>query len=145
MDLVGFLNSPRQDDVLLQAAGVSLDRALFPLLVRIGMAGSIGVVELAERVGRDHSTISRQVAKLETLKLVLRRPSVKDQRVRQAYITEKGSAMVHTITKARQSLLGELLKDWSTQEMREIARLNQKLADTLKAAQGQQFKWRSGT
>ena len=30
MDLVGRLNSPRQDEVLLKAAGVHLDRALFP-------------------------------------------------------------------------------------------------------------------
>jgi DNA-binding MarR family transcriptional regulator len=135
LDLVGFLNSPRQDDVLLRAAGVSLDRALFPLLVRIGAAGSIGVVELADHVGRDHSTISRQVAKLETAKLVLRQPSAKDQRVHQACITQKGKTIVRAITRARHRLLNELLKDWSKQEVRNIARLSRKLADTLKMAQ----------
>ena len=40
IDLVGALNSPRQDEVLLREAGVTLDRALFPLLVRIARAGS---------------------------------------------------------------------------------------------------------
>jgi DNA-binding MarR family transcriptional regulator len=134
LDLMGFFNSPRQDDVLLEAAGVHLDRALFPLLVRIGAAGSIGVVELAERVGRDHSTISRQVAKLETLALVARRPSAKDQRVREAHITQKGKDMVRAITKARRRLLGELLKEWSNEDMRDIARLNRELADALNAA-----------
>jgi hypothetical protein len=51
LDLVGMLNSPAQDDILLQEARVSIDRALFPLLVRIGVSGSISVVELADQVG----------------------------------------------------------------------------------------------
>ena len=135
LDLVGFLNSPRQDDVLLESAGVSLDRALFPLLVRIGASGSIGVVAIADKLGRDHSTISRQVAKLETLDLVIRHHVQDDQRLRAVRITKKGKAMVHAITKARRRLVGELLKDWSAAELRELARLNQKLANALKSVQ----------
>jgi hypothetical protein len=46
IDLVGMLNSPRQDDILLKEAGVSLDRALFPLLVRIGAFVSLNVADL---------------------------------------------------------------------------------------------------
>jgi hypothetical protein len=53
IDLTGCLNSPRQDDVLLRAAGVSLDRALFPLLVRLGNARAMSVVQLAEHAGRE--------------------------------------------------------------------------------------------
>ena len=135
LDLVGFFSSPRQDDVLLEAARVSLDRALFPLLVRIGASGAIGIVQLAEKVGRDHSTISRQVAKLETLGLVIRRPAPADQRVHEACITRKGAALVLTITKARRRLMGNLLRDWGVEERRELARLNQKFAHALKAAQ----------
>ena len=43
IDLVGFMNSPR-DTALLQEAGVSLDRALFPLLMGIQRHGPIGEV-----------------------------------------------------------------------------------------------------
>ncbi len=50
IDLTGCLNSPRQDEVLLRAAGVSLDRALFPLLVRLS-AATLSVVQLADQVG----------------------------------------------------------------------------------------------
>ncbi|WP_288192736.1 MarR family transcriptional regulator [uncultured Phyllobacterium sp.] len=134
IDLVGILNSPRQDDVLLKEAGVSLDRALFPLLVRIGTAGSIGVVELAEQVGRDHSTISRQLAKLEMLGLVDRQTARGDQRINQAIITENGSQKVLAIVQARRKLLDALLSDWSSDEREAIARLNRKLADVMKAA-----------
>ena len=131
MDLMGRLNSPRQDDVLLEAAGVSLPRALFPLLVRIGAAGSIGVTLLAEQVGRDHSTISRQVAQLEDLGFVKRRASAQDARVNEAAISDKGKETVGRIRRARHKLLGALLSDWSGKEMRDLARLNQKLADAM--------------
>jgi DNA-binding MarR family transcriptional regulator len=134
MELIGILNSPRQDDVLLKAAGISLPRALFPLLVRIGAVGAIGVTVLAEQVGRDHSTISRQVAALETLGLVKRRANADDSRIHEAAITQKGKVTVNQITKTRRRLMGRLLSDWSVKERRELARLNRKLAEAMKAA-----------
>src|SRR5579862_6174719 len=71
IDLVGMMNRPQRDTALIREAGISLDRALFPLLVGIERKGPIGVGELADRVGRDYTTVSRQVAKLESLKLVV--------------------------------------------------------------------------
>jgi hypothetical protein len=38
-------------------ASIMLDRVLFPLLVGIEQFGLIGVVELADRVGRDYMTV----------------------------------------------------------------------------------------
>jgi len=70
IDRMGFLNRFGPDMVLLQAAGVTLDRVLFPLLVVIGQREPIGVMELAGRARRDHTTVSRPVAKLEGLGLV---------------------------------------------------------------------------
>ena len=58
------MNRPDVDERFLRAANSELDRELFPLLSRIA-AASIGIVELAAQVGRTHSTVSRQVAKLE--------------------------------------------------------------------------------
>jgi DNA-binding MarR family transcriptional regulator len=134
LDLLAVLNSPRQDEVLLEAAGVTLDRALFPLLVRIGASGSIGVVELADQSGRDHSTISRQVAKLEALGLVIRQVAARDQRIREALITEAGRRMISAITEGRRHLLGQLLHEWSPEDRGALARLNRRLADGMKAA-----------
>jgi DNA-binding MarR family transcriptional regulator len=131
IDLTGILNSPRQDDVLIEAAGVSLPRALFPLLVRIGAAGAIGVTLLAQQVGRDHSTISRQVAALEKLGHVKRCANAGDSRVNEAAITERGREAVARITRARRRLLGKLLGGWSEKERTDLARLNRKLADAM--------------
>jgi DNA-binding MarR family transcriptional regulator len=134
LDLVGLLNSPRQDDVLLREARISVDRALFPLLARIGAAGSLGVVELAEQVGRDHSTISRQTTKLESLGLIARRHGEDDQRMRRAILTAEGRRVVRAITAARRRLLGKLLADWSPEDRQALARLNRKLADAMRQA-----------
>ena len=135
IDLVGMLNSPRQDDLLLREAGVSLDRALFPLLVRIGATTSLNVAGLAEQVGRDHSTVSRQTAKLESLGLIERRAGKADQRAREARITKDGRRLVQAITKARRRLFNQLLADWSVADVQALARLNRRLADAMRAGQ----------
>jgi DNA-binding MarR family transcriptional regulator len=133
IDLTGCLNSPRQDEVLLREAAVSLDRALFPLLVRLSSVSAISVARLAEQVGRDPSTVSRQLANLEGLGLV-RRPSARcDLRVREAAVTKAGIRMIEAITSARRRLLDRLLEDWSAEEREIFPKLVQRLADAMKA------------
>ena len=75
---------------MLEMAGLSFERALFPLLVLVERLGPIGVGKLGGRVGRDYTTVSRQVARLEQIGLVTRRASKADRRVREALITPKG-------------------------------------------------------
>jgi DNA-binding MarR family transcriptional regulator len=135
IDLVGMLNSPRQDEILLKEAGVLLDRALFPLLVRIGASNSLNVADLAEQVGRDQSTVSRQTAKLEGLGLIKRRAGKADQRAREAVITTDGRRLVQAITKARRRLFDKLLANWSVADVQALARLNRRLADAMRNGQ----------
>ncbi len=132
MDLAEFLNRPQADDMLLREAGVSLDRALFPLLVRIERKGPIGVVDLADAAGRDHSVVSRQVAKLESLGLVQRRPGT-DKRVREAVVTERGRELTDALDAARRRLAGPLLGRWSARDLKELARLLRKFVDDANA------------
>ncbi len=86
LDIVSVMNQPQRDEALIREAGIRLDRALFPLLVGIERFGPIGVVDLADRAGRDYTTVSRQVAKLESLGLVKRQASLTDRRVREAVV-----------------------------------------------------------
>ena len=135
IELTGLLNSPRQDEVLLRVAGISLDRALFPLLVRLSSAPVMSVAQLAEQAGRDPSTISRQIAKLEQLGFV-QRPSVqKDMRARAAAITRSGTRVVTAITNARRRLLSELIKDWPVTEQEMFPVLLRKFAGAMKTGQ----------
>ena len=132
LDLLSFLNSPQRDDALLREAGVSLDRALFPLLVILGVRGALGVAELADQVGRDHTTVSRQLAKLESLDLVARE-SGDDRRRRAATLTSAGKKIVRAITQARRRLLSKALAQWSETDRASLAALNRRFADALMA------------
>jgi DNA-binding MarR family transcriptional regulator len=87
---------------MVREAGISLDRALFPLFVMVERLGPIGVVDLADRVGRDYTTVSRQIAKLESLGLVDRQGSAADRRVREATITPKGKAMTNLVARVNE-------------------------------------------
>jgi DNA-binding MarR family transcriptional regulator len=132
LDIVGVMNRPQRDETLIREAGIPLDRALFPLLIGVERFGPIGVVELADGVGRDHTTVSRQVAKLEGLGLVHRKGSAADRRVREAIISQKGKAMVDLVGAARDRILGAIFEKWDAGEIDALVRLTRKFADAMK-------------
>jgi DNA-binding MarR family transcriptional regulator len=131
LDIVSVMNKPQRDEVLIKEAGIALDRALFPLLVGIERFGPIGVVNLADRVGRDYTTVSRQVAKLESLGLVARQGSAADRRVREAVITSKGKAMTNLVDSARDRIGRAIFESWDVHDVDELVRLMRKFADAL--------------
>jgi len=131
VDLFTLMNEPQRDDTLLKEAGVSLDRALFPLLVGIERYGPIGVVDLANKSGRDHTTISRQVAKLESLGLIERQPGAKDRRINEAVITAKGRSVTDALDAARLRLATPIFAKWSEEDFSTLARLLRRFADDL--------------
>lgn len=130
LDLVGIINRPQRDADMVAEAGISLDSALFPLLVGIDRLGPIGVVELADRTGRGYTTVSRQVSKLQSLKLIKRRAAESDARVNEAVITDKGREMVAAIDVARKRVVSAMLTDWSEQDVQRLALLMRRLADS---------------
>jgi len=131
IDLVDEINRPRRDDRLIEEAGIPLDRALFPLLARIGRYGPIGVVELADRTGRDHTTISRQMTKLEELELIERKASDRDRRVREAAVSKKGRDMIAVLNAARERLANRILVDWTDADLDQLRGLLRRFADDL--------------
>jgi DNA-binding MarR family transcriptional regulator len=131
IDIVGVMNRPQRDEMMVREAGISLDRALFPLLVGIERRGPIGVVELADRVGRDYTTVSRQVAKLESLGLVERQAGAADRRVREAIVTPKGKAMTDAVDAARVRLGRVIFAKWEQHDIDELVRLMRKFADAV--------------
>jgi DNA-binding MarR family transcriptional regulator len=129
LDLTGVLNRPQPDAALIARAGVDLDRALFPLLARIAGRGPLAIGELAELCGRNYTTVSRQIMKLEARGLVVRRFNENDARITEAEITAKGRAMTNALGGARHKILTSLLVHWDEHEVAELARLLRKLAD----------------
>jgi DNA-binding MarR family transcriptional regulator len=131
IDIVGVMNRPQRDEAMVREAGISLDRALFPLLVLTERRGPIGVVDLADRVGRDYTTVSRQLAKLESLGLVKRQAGAADGRVRQAIVTPKGKAMTDAVDRARERIGRAIFAGWADRDVEQLVRLMRKFADAL--------------
>lgn len=126
LTIVGALNRPQRDALMIEASQINLERALFPLLVHIGRFGPIGVVELADRVGRDYTTVSRQVKKLEEAGLAQRHKNVKDQRINEAVITAAGKDMNDKIDAAREKIYKKIFLQWEESERAELERLLKK-------------------
>jgi DNA-binding MarR family transcriptional regulator len=131
LDIVAVMNRPQRDEVLIREAGIPLDRALFPLLVCIERFGPIGVVDLADRVGRDYTTVSRQVSRLEDLGLVRRQGRAADRRVREAVISPKGKAMTDLVDAARERIGRAIFASWDAHDIDELVRLMRKFADAV--------------
>ena len=131
LDIIGVMNQPVRDEQLLQTAGVQLDQILFPLLVAIGSCGPVGVVELADNLGRDYTTVSRQVKKLEAQSLAHKQPNAQDRRISEVTLSEQGRAIFDAIAVARQKLMNQVLAAWSPEEVAALFRLTRKYADSL--------------
>jgi DNA-binding MarR family transcriptional regulator len=131
LQIVGVLNRPQGDNAILSRAGVSLDTALFPLLVRVSMQRDLTVGELADQVGRDYSTVSRQITRLQELGLVDSETSETDRRRRLLGVTAAGRSAVRKIDRARNSVMSEALDGWSEAEIAELARLTTRLAAAM--------------
>lgn len=131
IDILSVMNAPQRDLTLIEIAGIGLDRALFPLIVAIDRRGPIGVMQLADRVGRDYTTVSRQLAKLEQLGLITRIADPRDRRVRQAMITSAGRAMNAAIDAAREKLAAQEFASWPATDIDDLVRLMRRFADAL--------------
>lgn len=131
ISIVSVMNSPQRDEAMIRQVGIRLDRALFPLLIGVEKLGPIGVGDLADSVGRDYSTVSRQIAKLDSIGLVERAASEKDGRVQVASITAKGKSMTDAINQAREVKARSLFRLWNVEDFDNLVRLTQQLATDI--------------
>lgn len=117
------------DARLLAASGVKLDRALFPLLSRVALNADINVAELANLIGRDHSTVSRQVVKLERLGLLVRKADPADQRSRRLALSETGQDILARIAAVRRRGMEEHFAQWSEADRERLIGLMARMLD----------------
>jgi DNA-binding MarR family transcriptional regulator len=128
-EIVTFFNRPQQDKRLLSKAGLDIDTASFPIIVRIGLQRSISVGELANQLGRSHSTVSRQIDKLEVEHLVRSDAAKKDGRVREITLSDQGTEIFRKISEA----MNEVLSDWDEASLSELQANLQRLTQSLRS------------
>lgn len=139
------ISTPRQDDRILQEAGVSLDRALFPLLACLRVQGPMAAMELADRAGRDTTTVSRQLSVLETQGLVERQPSQEDRRIKKILLTDEGMAVAERLIDARRHIYSQILSTWTVKDWEQFARLALDAYESEKKKRDEKFEKVTGS
>ena len=125
--------NPRFSDAIRNRAGIKLDRATYGVLARLGELAPARLSDLAQEIGVDISTVSRQVQSLEQRGLVDRRPDPDDGRAVRLELTRKGRAVLAKLKAAWQETVAEVLHDWKPADVRRFAELLGRFAGDLAA------------
>jgi DNA-binding MarR family transcriptional regulator len=123
--------SPRFADAIRQRAGIRMDRANYGVLVRLGSIAPVRLSDLAQDLGVDVSTVSRQVQSLEQKGLVDRGPDPDDGRAVRLELTRKGKAVMRKMQAAWQETIAGVLVGWKPDDIREFAALLARFASDL--------------
>ncbi|WP_051945074.1 MarR family winged helix-turn-helix transcriptional regulator [Streptacidiphilus rugosus] len=101
----------------------SMDRAAFLLLNRLDRTGAVGVKALAQAMGIDSSTVTRQVAPLVDCGLVERVPNPDDGRAVLLELSEEGRQRLQEVRASRQELMRVLTDGWPEEDQEAFCRL----------------------
>lgn len=115
----------------LEIAGVRCEQAGAAVLGRLKVLGPVRLTDLANNLGLDPSSVSRQVTALERAGWIAREKDPSDQRAQRLQLTDKGREVVAAVQRARQQALEQLTPEWSVQQIddltSQLARLNHDL------------------
>ena len=113
---------------LVEAGGHSVEASALGLLAGLSTLGPARLSTLASTLCLDLSTVSRQVPALERAGWVARAKDPDDHRAQLLELTDAGQAVLEQVRRARAEVLGQLLPDWSEDEVRnfsaQLARFN---------------------
>ncbi|MGY4691042.1 MarR family winged helix-turn-helix transcriptional regulator [Salibacterium sp. K-3] len=131
IDLVSIINRPDRDKKMIANAGVNLEPATFRIFVGIAHLQTTSVSDLAAMMGKNYSSVSRQIDKLETAGLVHTYPSSSDSRIRVSELTKYGGEINAMISLARERVMREALADWTPEEKASLLHHLRRLFESL--------------
>ncbi|RAG84212.1 MarR family transcriptional regulator [Streptacidiphilus pinicola] len=111
----------------------SMDRAAFLLLHRLDRTGAVGVKALAQAMGIDSSTVTRQVAPLVDCGLVDRVPNPDDGRAVLLELSARGRQRLEEVRGSRQDLMRVLLADWPAEDRETFVALLTRFNQSIEA------------
>ncbi|MCU0757679.1 MAG: MarR family transcriptional regulator [Steroidobacteraceae bacterium] len=123
----------RSFDLIQRRAGVDVDRSGIIILTTLERLGPMRMSDLAAEIGLDRSTISRQVAAVVRNGYVQKLDDSSDARASQLQLTARGNAARRKLAEAWNTIVRELVHDWSADEQAQFGRLLGKLAVQIRA------------
>jgi DNA-binding MarR family transcriptional regulator len=110
-----------------------LDRSSYVLARTLATEAPVSINGLAELVGLDATTVTRQIATMETEGLVRRRRDPRDRRVSLVELTALGRRRMDAVRTARESRITELVGDWSADDQAAFGRLLGRFNEAIRA------------
>ena len=115
---------------------LGLDRASYVLLRTLERIGPASINTIANAVGLDGSTVTRQVSAMKGMGLVERETNPGDRRSCIISPTTAGRDLMRHMRKIRRSNLEAVTRDWSPDDRSALGRLLSKLNDSIARATG---------
>ncbi|CAJ1202149.1 MarR family winged helix-turn-helix transcriptional regulator [Companilactobacillus nantensis] len=129
--IVSFFNRTDRDKAFIKDAGVKLEATSFQLFVTIGRMQPTNVSDLANVLGKSHSSVSRQIDKLEQKELVTTKDAEVDARIRSIQLSKSGEQLKQILDATRINNISQALNSWSDEEKQSLLVNLQHLAETL--------------
>jgi DNA-binding MarR family transcriptional regulator len=106
-----------------QVNGNRIDRMALMVLGTLAHCGPSRLTTVAERIGQDPSTVSRQVADLEKAGLLVRETDPEDRRAMRLKATTDGQQLLDRLSRGRRKRVERLLSDWHPDDIVTLGRL----------------------
>lgn len=129
--IVSFFNRTDRDKAFIKDAGVKLEATSFQLFVTIGRMQPTNVSDLANILGKSHSSVSRQIDKLEQKGLVTTKDSEVDARIRSIQLSKSGEQLKRILDTTRVNNISKALTSWTDAEKQSLLVNLKHLAATL--------------
>ncbi|MCW2674208.1 MAG: MarR family transcriptional regulator [Frankiales bacterium] len=115
------------------ASGIKLEPAGVHVIGRLATLGPVRLTELAQALGLDPSSVSRQVTAVERAGYVSREGDPDDGRATLLVLTEKGRQAAASVQQKRAQALKVLTPGWSDTDHEELAARLARLNNDLSA------------
>lgn len=129
--IVSFFNRTDRDKAFIKDAGVNLETTSFQLFVTIGRMQPTNVSDLANILGKSHSSVSRQIDKLEQKGLVTTKDAEVDARIRSIQLSKSGEQLKQILDATRVNNISMALTSWTDAEKQSLLVNLKHLAATL--------------
>lgn len=116
---------------LMEDGEVSIDRSIISILTRLMAVGPLRISELAEYLGLDRSTLSRQVAATVEAGYAVRVPDQTDSRAYTLVLTESGRQTIIAVRRSRDRLIADITSSMTQAEKELVAKALPVLATAL--------------
>ncbi|THF84220.1 MarR family winged helix-turn-helix transcriptional regulator [Cohnella fermenti] len=131
LDLISLVNRPDRDKKMIANAGVNLEPAAFVVFGGIAHLQPTSVGDLAAMMGKNYSSVSRQIDKLEAAGLIHTYASSADSRIRISELTPYGEEVRAKIGHTRERIMREALSDWPLEDKQDLLHKLRRLFDSM--------------